>query len=60
MLKFKTESFVPDDEATNLWVYNGLDCCLTYEIWEKLKTQFNTNTATITSGSLAPKLWPWK
>lgn len=47
MLKFKTESFVPDDEATNLWVYNGLDCCLTYEIWEKLKTQFNTNTAAI-------------
>ena len=47
MLKFKTESFVPDDEATNLWVYNGLDCCLTYEIWEKLKTQFNTNTATL-------------
>lgn len=60
MLKFKTESFVPDDEATNLWVYNGLDCCLTYEIWENLKHSSIPTQPPFTSGSLAPKLWPWK
>lgn len=45
MLEFHTESFDPQDEMTNLWVYNGLDCCLTYEIIEKLKPLFNFNTS---------------
>lgn len=47
MLKFHTEDFVPADEMTNLWVYNGLDCCLTYEIWSKLIPLFNDNTRTL-------------
>lgn len=47
MLEFHTESFEPSDEMTNLWVYNGLDCCLTYEIIEKLRPLFNENTATL-------------
>lgn len=44
MLEFHTESFEPQDDMTNLWVYNGLDCCLTYEIIEKLKPLLNENT----------------
>ena len=47
MLEFHTESFEPSDEMTNLWVYNGLDCCLTYEIIDKLKPLFNKNTSTL-------------
>ena len=47
MLKFKTQIFEPKDEETNLWVYNGLDTCLTFEIHQKLQPLFNSNTSTI-------------
>lgn len=47
MLKFKTQNFEPSDEMTNLWVYNGLDTCLTFEIHQKLQPLFNHNTRTI-------------
>lgn len=42
---FETADFTPEDDSTNLWVYNGLDCCLTYEIYEKLIPLFNENTS---------------
>ena len=45
MLEFETDTFTPEDDMTNLWVYNGLDCCLTYEIYEALKPLFNENTS---------------
>jgi DNA polymerase-1 len=47
MLKFKTQDFEAADDMTNLWVYNGLDTCLTFEIIEKLRPLFNDNTRAI-------------
>lgn len=47
MLKFKTQTFEAEDDMTSLWVYNGLDTCLTFEIMEKLRPLFNHNTSTI-------------
>ena len=47
MLKFKTQNFEPQDDMESLWVYNGLDTCLTYEIHQKLQPLFNQNTSTI-------------
>lgn len=47
MLTFDTDTFIPEDDMTNLWVYNGLDCCLTYEIYQALVPLFNENTKTL-------------
>lgn len=47
MLKFKTQDYTPESDSDSLWVYNGLDTCITYEIWEKLIPLLNENTARI-------------
>lgn len=39
-----TEDFQPSDEDTNLFVYNGLDTCLTYEIYQKLLPLLDEDT----------------
>lgn len=44
MLEFKTENFEAQDDSESLWVYNGLDTCLTFEIWEKIFPLLDTET----------------
>ena len=47
MLEYETDKYVPVNEQETLWVYNGLDVCLTNEILEALLPQLNHNTKQI-------------
>ena len=47
MLKFETENFEAQDDSESLWVYNGLDTCLTWEIWSKIRPLLDADTAQI-------------
>jgi DNA polymerase I-like protein with 3'-5' exonuclease and polymerase domains len=44
----KTQDLSPDTmpttETEKLWIYNGLDCCITYEILDKLLPQLRPET----------------
>ena len=42
---YHSETFQPSDEDTNLYVYNGLDTCLTYEIYQKLLPLLDADTS---------------
>lgn len=44
---YKTDQFIPENEQETLWVYNGLDVCLTNEILGEIKPLLNSNTAGI-------------
>src|SRR5262245_40303248 len=35
----------PNSETERLWVYNGLDCCVTYEVLESLVSQLDNLTS---------------
>ena len=47
MKTYFTDEYQLGDEQEALWVYNGLDVCLTNEIKEALEPLFNTNTRNI-------------
>ena len=47
MLEYETDKYVPVNEQETLWVYNGLDVCLTNEILEALLPQLGHNTKQI-------------
>ena len=34
----------PSGDTEGLWVYNGLDCCITSEVFEAIEPQLNENT----------------
>jgi DNA polymerase I-like protein with 3'-5' exonuclease and polymerase domains len=40
---FDNDNFVPDKDE-GLWIYNGMDCCLTLEILNAIKPQLNEVT----------------
>lgn len=47
MKQYNTETYQPVHEQETLWVYNGLDVCLTYEILDALLPLLNENTSKI-------------
>jgi DNA polymerase-1 len=49
---FQNDSFTPDKDE-GLWVYNGMDCCLTIEILHALKPKLNEVTEKVYDHALA-------
>lgn len=47
MKVYQTQDYTPINEQETLWVYNGLDVCLTNEILEALLPQLGPNTKQI-------------
>lgn len=45
MKVFHTDSDFPTSETEKLWVYNGLDCCITNEVLDALLPQLGNETA---------------
>src|SRR5215471_13581409 len=56
MKVYYTEALRPGDpksETERLWVYNGLDCCVTYEVLDNILPQLDNHTGTTYALSLA-------
>ena len=39
-----TRANMPKSETEKLWLYNGLDCCVTAEVLETIKPQLDNQT----------------
>lgn len=48
-----TSEQLPRGDTESLWIYNGLDCCLTFEVFEEIEPQLNEITRPIYEEALA-------
>lgn len=45
MLSLDSATYIPGERNKDLWVYNGLDCCLTLEVFNELAPRLDAKTA---------------